>query len=293
MSGQWKIIQVFNNNVVLAEREDQRAVLLGRGIGFQRTAGASVPGESVHEVFSPSPAEPPEHLATLLTELPEELIGLSRELAGLAAIMCQIDLPDSTVIALADHIRFAVQRAIDGAEMSHPLEWEVRQLYPREFEFGRSALVHVQQTTGVRLDETEAVALALHVVNAQFTTANRDGANMALTARVTALLTQVLDLVDMRLPGPIDRSSMAAARFVTHLRYLLRRMLERGPDVPGPHDADPPLVQLSGTLQEQYPAAYRIASNVLLTMEMNLNIECSEDEVVYLTLHIARLMSGP
>ncbi len=205
--------------------------------------------------------------------------------------MCSVKIPDSTVVAIADHIRFAIDRAIEGVEMPNPLKWEVSQFYPREFAFGLQALKQIKSSTGVQLPEEEAVSLALHVVNAQFAQRGADPANMARTTQVTKLLSKTFDVLDSALGGePIDRESMDAARFVTHLRFLLRRIIDRGPT---PHEPEPGMLKLGTKISDEYPVAFQIAGRVIMMLEMELDTETSDDEVIYLTLHIARLMNSP
>ncbi|MFP7366241.1 PRD domain-containing protein [Corynebacterium callunae] len=286
----WKIIQVFNNSVVLAERGTDRAVLLGRGIGFGRAPGAAVQESAVQEHFRASGMQPPEHLARLIAELNPELIALARELAENAHFMCDVEIPDSTVIAMADHIRFAIDRAAQGISLPNPLRWEVSQFYPREYAFGIKALQHIKKASQVALPEEEAISLALHVVNAQFAQNSMQN-TMSRTAQLTALLAQVFDVIETALPNhEIDRDSTAAARFVTHLRYLLQRMIARGRD---PHQVEDAMLSLSTKVADEYPVAYAIAGKVIMMLQMELDTNCSDDEVVYLSLHIARLMRTP
>ncbi|ANE04882.1 PRD domain-containing protein [Corynebacterium crudilactis] len=286
----WKIIQVFNNNVVLAENGSDRAVLLGRGLGFGRARGAAVQPDAVQEYFHPSAIQPPEQLARLIAELNPEIISLARELAETAEFMCDVTIPDSTVVAMADHIRFAIDRAAQGIYLPNPLRWEVSQFYPREFAFGHKALAHIKSTTRVSLPEEEAVSLALHVVNAQFAQNTRQD-SMARTAQLTTLLTKVFDVVEAALPDQeIDRDSMTAARFITHLRFLLQRLIGREGKA---HEAEKGLISLSSKVADEYPVSFSIAGKVIMMLQLELDTTCSEDEAVYLALHIARLMKSP
>lgn len=286
----WKIVQVFNNNVVLAEKGSDRAVLLGRGIGFGRASGAAVTTEAIQEFFRPTTTQAPEQLARLITELSPQIISLARELAETAEFMCELDIPDSTVIAMADHIRFAIDRAGQGITLPNPLKWEVSQFYPREYNFGRKALRHIAQVSKVSLPEEEAVSLALHIVNAQFAQQTRQD-SMIKTAQLTTYLSRVFDLLESGLPDQeIDRESMSAARFITHLRFLLQRLINRGPD---DQENEPSMSSLSTKIAEEYPVAYTIAGRVIMMLQLELDTSCSEDESVYLALHIARLMKTP
>lgn len=81
--------------------------------------------------------------------------------------------------------------------------------------------------------DDEAVAVAMHVVNAQFASAG-----MGPTLEMTTKLNRIIGVIEMELGIVIDRDSMRAARFITHLRYLfraadpqaVRRRIQRGAD---------------------------------------------------------------
>lgn len=171
-SRSWEILQVFNNNVVLAVPQNahdmQQAILVGRGIGFAAERGDTVNPDHIQEVFTPQTAASTEHFTTMLSELPAELLGLARELAELASLLCGIKITDSFVIMLADHINAAVDRATRGVDLPNPMQWDTRQFYPREYEFGIRALVAIKQATGIQLYESERTAIAQHAVNAKY-----------------------------------------------------------------------------------------------------------------------------
>lgn len=303
----WEIVQVFNNNVVLACEQVRRrgqheptrqAVLVGTGIGFGARRGQTVDSTKIHEVFSPLGYGKMAQVATLLSEIPIELLTLARELADVASLLCGITVTDSFVIMLADHINAAIDRAIQGISLPNPWQWEMRQFYPREYEFGLRALALIKQATGVQLEEVEASSIGQHAVNAHFagftgkpTGEGKDGAefgeSFATTARMTELMAQTLEVVEASLGEKLDRNSMATARFVTHLRYLLQRMLG---DRKAPHVPDPGLLMMAESMQQSHPQAYRIAGLIVIKLESALDTKCSEDEILYLTLHVARLM---
>lgn len=285
----WTIVQVLNNNVVLASRGEERAVLLGRGIGFQQCPGAEVACSAVHQCFVPDTTAPPEQLARLVAEISPAQLDIAQELADLAKDMCRTTLPDTAVVALADHLRFAVNRALHGQVLPAPLEWEVRQLYAAEYAFGQAAIAVVQQRTGIQLDDSEAVSFALHVVTAQYAAGSGD---FVRTARLTELLCKSLDVVDAALPGGpgvLDRNSMVTARFITLLRFLLQRLT--APEVAG-RSEDPPLERLSRTVTTEYPEAYHVAQQLILMLSFEVGRECSPSEITYLTLHVARLTAS-
>jgi beta-glucoside operon transcriptional antiterminator len=135
----------------------------------------------------------------------------------------------------------------------------------------------VNEQLDVSLPRDEAIPIALHLVNAAF---NSD--NLALTFRMTGVLSQVFDMVDAAYGTPLDRESVNVARFITHLRYFFVRVHSGA-------QLDEGTVSFLEAMRNGYPDAYRCARHVREILELRLGQPVTEDETAYLTLHIARL----
>ena len=53
------------------------------------------------------------------------------------------------------------------------------------------------------------------------------------------------------------------------------------------------MLKLGAKVSDEYPVAFTISGKVIMMLQLELDTQCSEDEVVYLALHIARLMQRP
>lgn len=80
----------------------------------------------------------------------------------------------------------------------------------------------------------------------------------------------------------MDRQGLAAARFITHMRYFFARVAQEGQW----HDGGSALAQ---TLEQSYPEAVACAGKLAAVLELRLGVELSSDERAYLALHVARL----
>lgn len=272
------ILRVFNTNVVLARDGGGREVVLtGRGLGYQARPGQQVDVAKVLRTFVPEEGSSPESFAAMLATIaPEHVHLVDRVLAPVWAELRR-EPSSTTVLALADHLSFAIKRAQNGIVGAFPLRAELAHLYPRELSWAEGIITAVNAELGVELPQDEAVPIALHLVNAAF---NSD--NLALTHRMTNVLSQVLDMVEAAIDRPIDRDSLNVARFITHLRYFFVRMHS------DKQLADDPLSFLDA-VRSGYPDAHRCALHVRGVLEMRLGQPITEDETAYLALHIARL----
>lgn len=273
-----RVTKVFNNNVVLATDDgDHDVVVMGRGLGFQVRPGDTVRGDAVERTFVAGGATTPERIVALLEEIPEEEIDLTQEIVRRAQEEIGPHVTGHAVMPLADHISFALRRARDGLVIAYPLQWEVQHLYPQEVAFARRALVLIHERTGVGLPPLEAVPLALHLVNAQL-----GAGDLSRTVEMTEVFATVLELMRQEHGLELDEDSLDVARFITHLRYMMVRQ-HRGKPLADMQTA------LHDTVRQQHPDPFSSAEHVGRLLEERFGWTIGGDELLYLTLHVARL----
>lgn len=275
-----RISRIFNNNVALATNPaGEEVVVIGRGITFGKRKGQMIDPTRIEQTFVPESGTTSERLSWALSEIPAEVLSIATELEQEVKRDPAITVSHSFILPLADHLNFAVVRAKNGVVVDYPLAAEVTQLYPHELEFGRRALELVRRQFGVELPENEAVPLALHLVNSQFTTED-----MNRTFQMTEIFGQIFDIIATAYGKGVDEASMGAARFITHLRYLFVRAAKDGER---PEALELPAI--FETVKESYPKAFACAQKIYLLLEMQLGQELTTDELTYLTIHIERL----
>lgn len=181
-----KIAHIYNNNVVLARMDDgKEAVVIGRGLAFNKKKGATIDPAQVEQTFVPENTGT-EYVSSMLAKLPPEVLAVASELEQHATQVLGFNLAHSLVLPIADHLSYAIVRAKEGTTMEFPLSIEVAQLYPREHGFGQYAVQMVNQRLGVKLQDDEATAFAMHLVNTQFS-AN----DLGKTYRMTEVFAQI------------------------------------------------------------------------------------------------------
>lgn len=276
-----RIARVFNNNVVLARDDAGREVILtGRGLGFQARPGQTVKDALVVRVFVPTDGRDPDHLGQLLAGIPPEHIQLVEDAlvtVGLDAVRRNPAL----VIALADHVSFALRRAALGKDVEYPLLSEVRHLYADEYIQARALLSVINEHTSPKLADSEAVGLALHLVNAGFASGD-----LSYTYTMTGVIQQMVTVIEQSFGISLDADSgtVSVGRFVTHLRYLFVRIHQHR-QLTDEHSA------VGEAIREAYPEAAECADRLAAMLELRLGAAISDDEVSYLSLHVARVVA--
>lgn len=271
-----QVVRSLSNNAVLAQTGDgAKCVLVGKGIGWNKRLGDAVDMAAVTHRFVPDGRHTLPQLAAFISDIPLDIVLVAQKVVAALTARTAITGSQGLLLTVADHIHTARLR-LETDEGDHPLGWEVAQLYPDEFAAGREAVAIVERELGWSLPNGEAVAFALHLINAA-----AGGGNMAKTADMTRRIRQILDVVQAVLGRSLADDSMNVARFVTHLRYLFVR-IEGGQQI-----QDGMAVTLAPAVAG-IAGAQRAAERASGLFEMD-GAHLTRDEVSYLALHIARL----
>lgn len=281
-----RVKQVLNNSVVLGiDDAGTEVILLGPGLGFRTSPGDDVDPAAVQRTFVPDGIGSLERLAAMVEEISIDAVAASEEVMRAGRERLGPHVTARVLIPLADHIGFALRRVREGTAMEYPLRSELSYLYPAELAFGREALDIVERRTGVRLPASEAVPIAMHFVNAQF-----GSDDMREYVRMTEALQRILQIIDDEHGIRFDEGAVDVARFVTHLRFLFVRARQHpkppAPGVPGGSgDTDEVLAAVRASKPRQFASAVRIGA----LLEELFDWTVDADELLYLTLHVARL----
>ena len=162
-----KIAKILNNNVVVVQDERGREqVVMGRGLAFQKRVGEALDTALIEKVFALQSDELVQRLGELLSQIPLEVMTTCDRIIGLAAQRLG-KLQESLYITLTDHCYFAIERQKKGLAIKNVLLWDIKRLYPKEFELGQEARAIIAKRLNVELAEDEAGFIALHLVTAQ------------------------------------------------------------------------------------------------------------------------------
>lgn len=273
------ILRVFNNNVVLARDGDQEVILTGRGLGFKAKPGQRVDDTKVVRKFVPSDGRDPDHVAELIADIPPETIRLVTEAMARVGLGKQAEESPTLVMALADHVVGALRRAKRGTTVEYPLDAEVRSLYAEEYVQGEALVSALNAKLNGVLPRSEAVAFALHLVNAGFS-----NGDLSYTYTMTGVIQQMLAIIEHTYHVSLGQHNVSVGRFITHLRYLFVRIYQ-GRQL----DSEPePIVE---AIRQSYPDEVRCAKKIAEVVELRLGSSLTPAEIAYLALHVARVVA--
>ncbi|MDD4850743.1 MAG: PRD domain-containing protein [Gemmiger sp.] len=274
-----EILKKFNNNVALAQDGHGREmIVLGKGVGFPAMPYTLTDLSKVERTFYDVNTKSMD----ALRELPSELLLAAADIAEQARDELDCPLNPNLPFTLADHLAFAVERIREGTAQFAPLAYDVEHLYPREYGIARCALRTLQEMVGVALPESEAVSITLHLLNSE--TEVGDMHSTLMTAQITAAIT---DIVEDFFECPLPRASFSYSRFAMHLRYLVQRMTAPG-GAPVPEGG----TGLYREARREYPQEDACAARVVSYLQDTWGWACSQDEKLYLLMHIHRVITS-
>ncbi|WP_377888259.1 glucose PTS transporter transcription antiterminator GlcT [Alkalihalobacillus sp. R86527] len=276
MRGPFKIKKVLNNNVVIAFTEqNEEVVLTGKGIGFNQKHGEKLDETKVDKFFVLANETEQEQYKLLLTDVPEDFIGVMNDAISLIEDKLGADLDEHIHVSLTDHLSFAIKRLRQGLDVKYPFLVETQTMYPKEYTVAESVIQLLKNKLNMELPDGEIGFVALHIHSA---ITNR---SLSTLNRYSALINLLVSVIEESLSLRISRTGIDYLRLVRHLRHAIDRSEQ---DLPvEAHE------RLEKVLKEEYPLCYNLAWKLIKIMQRELATTFPEAEAVYLTMHLQRL----
>lgn len=274
-----RLTKTLNNNVAVAQDEDDREfVVIGLGIGYVELGG-EIPEDKIERVFTS--VEQQSQLYQLVNAIPQRYFDLAREIVDYAQSTLGVRLADSIYIALTDHVAYVHERAQKGLLPKNSLTWEISQYYRSEFEVGKKAIELLDdELEGIEttLGDAEAASIALHLINAE-----QEGAGSRQGIDGLRLMDQVMQIIRYQAHLAYSEGDLDYQRLAVHVRFFVQRVL-------GGEQTQVPSA-LSKMVRESYPEAYSVAEHVRAFVEGKIERSIGDEEIIYLIIHIARLLN--
>lgn len=274
-----KIDKIINNNLIRTfDNNGKEVLVIGCGLGFQKKIGDTVDQSKIEKIYAIENKSDSNKLMTLLSEIPLEYIQVSNEIISYAKYSLGKRLNDNIYISLTDHISFAIERYKQGLNFNNALLWEIKRFYNHEFLIGKEALAIIKKRLNIELPEDEAASIALHIVNAQL-----NSRNMNDTLDITKIIQNILNIVKFHFNIELDEYSLHYERFITHLKFFAQRMLS-GKVIKSDDN------NFCDMIRGQYKDEYLCAEKIKKYIQKEFNHEISDEEMMYLTVHIKRVI---
>lgn len=269
-----QVIKKINNNVALASNNNEEIIIVGKGVGFPK-----IPYELVDESIIETVYVTTKNMKAfeILNGIPTEVSELTEEIIKYGEKYLGEKINSVIFLTLSDHINSTIERYKDLININNPLEWQIKHLYPKEYHIGVEATKIIEKRFKIKLPTSEASFIALHFVNCQM-----GSGEMRKTSEVTSIAGEILNIIKYHFKIDFEETSINFSRFVTHLMYFLQRQLN-GTSLQDGNEA------VYEMIKEKYIEEIKCVEKIEKHIADNYNLMCSNDEKLYLILHIQRL----
>ena len=269
-----KVIKNINNTVAhCTDSRGREVIVFGKGIGF-RKPGEEIPLSEISRTFY----NIKDTDFAVLRTIPTVIINTAVYIVDYVSEKLSIYFPSSTAIALADHLQFAIERKDKNIYLSQPIIEDIRQLYPEEMEAAYEALKIIKRATGESLPRIEAGTLAMHFINDRIQVEDEVRINTADFIRKAAAA------IEEHFGIEIDRENFNYSRFATHLDYLIRRLSNN-------EQSESCNAEMFEQMKTQFPDSMACAEKISNLMKRTYGFVINDEELMYLTVHINRMIS--
>lgn len=271
-----KLIKALNNSALIVEKDGLEKVVLGKGIGFGLKPGDFVDVNKVDRIFSAN-SEDKNRLIALIQEIPDQYLEVSEEIIAYARGVLKKEISDTIYISLTDHLYFIFERYHQNIMPSNPFKYDVQRFYEKEYKIGKKAVELLEDEFQVKLNDDEAAAIAMHIINAEF------DMDTYRSIEMLQLMEGIIQVIRYQLKIDWNEESMNFQRLMTHLKFFVQRIMLKVQ-----YEEENPLYD---AVKEQYPKAYECVLRIKEFIEKKYMFHVSKDECTYLMIHIQRLMS--
>ena len=272
------LVKNINNNVALClDSKGQEVVVFGKGVGFLKPP-SEVPLSKIQRTFY----DLNRNFLPLLDDIPLDVIDFtSRQVAQIRGKL-PYETNANLIMTLADHLAFAMTRAKKGIYTPMPSIYEMEQNYPVEVEIGRQIVKAMEQAFHVKLPKGEVQGVAMHFINASL--GSPSSGQLTAEEEYETILERMTQIVEHALQVTIRRDTFNYARFATHVQYLLKRV-----QADSPIDSDN--LQVYASIRDEYKDVSACVDQIHEYLQRNWSIDLSEEEKLYLIMHINRVIS--
>lgn len=275
------IKKVYNNNVILAfENSSKKEVILtGCGIGFGKKPNDTIDDSKIEKKFVIQDNNFESKVNKLASEIPEEVFAVSSAIIEYAEKNLNTTLDEYIYISLTDHIYFALKRYKENLPIKNELLYELRRIHKKEYEIGKWAIEYINKTFNVNFLIDEAGFIAMHIINANY----RESTNKSCL--IMNIINQILDIIKNYYSIEFIEDEINFDRLLTHLKFFAKRLIDKTESIDTNNNG------LLEIVKVQYKESYDCVKQIKSFIEENYIYKVNDDEVLYLILHINRVIS--
>ncbi len=272
----FKILKVLNNNGLLVMDLDskQEYIFLGKGVGFGKKVNQNVNNienakayrfteeqsrqDSIHTIKSISP---------VFIEIAGNIIEEAEKKFGA--------VDNNILLALADHIAFAIRRMQEGVELKNPFAKEIKVLFEEEYSVAKMGKEFIKEKIGVEINDDEVGYITLHV----HTALTRE--HVVQSMDIARMIQEGIQKIEMELGTMLDDETISYTRLLTHMKFMILRVIN-----------DEKLhLDMTSYVLDNFPNSFDLAKRSCKEFENITKKPFPDIEISYFAIHIERVKS--
>ena len=271
-----RVIKKINNNVALClDNNNHELIAFGKGIGFPKIPYQLDDLNKIDRTYYGIN----HNYLNLIDEIPEEIFEISAKIADYASGKIMNELNPNIIFTLADHINFAIQRYQKKIAIKMPFSYDIQHLYEKEMNIGKIAVKFINKELKIRLSSDEAVGIALHFINSENMEKTKNG-----NISENAIIDDIVSIIEKEFNIGISKKGINYSRFISHMQYLLKRQ-EKYITINSDNE------KMFEMMKKEYQQTFECVLKIKRYIEEKLGWNPSNEELLYLMLHVNRLCS--
>ena len=272
-----KIMKIFSNNVVLCKNiaENTEMIAVGSGIGFNKKNDEELSSENIDKLYQPIDEKDMRYFNEISNSIDNELIGIVEESMKIIDDELEGKLSSNFHITMLSHITFAIERAKYGTIIKNPFLEEIKMLYFQEYSISERFINDLNSKLENKLVKDEIGFISMHVHAAI------RGVKVSETSEQLKLIYDLIKIIENELGQRIDKESPDFVRLLTHLKFAVNRIKNN--------------IKIENILLPEIKIKlkkyYKVAKKVALFAKKEYFLEFTEDEIGYITIHLAKIKS--
>ena len=273
-----KIIRILNNNVVQAQDDDGREVILmGKGIAFMGHGG-KIDSTKIEKVFTLNKNEFNAQMNEMFRQIPEEFWDFGTRVVNYIEQNLDISLSAAFYVALVDHIYVSVERYKQDIQIPDIFSAETRYVFPEIYKVSLEVVGMMNDEFGYEFSESEAGFIALHIIDAESDLSHvRDNT-------ITVLTQDILKIVEKRFGVYPTNETINGTRFLIHLKYLANKIF-----LHEKIDNNELYAAIFNNLVRDFPNHYAAVLEIVYVVQNKYQYDISRDEQCYLLIHLIKI----
>ncbi|MFC4697732.1 PRD domain-containing protein [Enterococcus aquimarinus] len=274
-----KIVRVYNNNAVaILTKDNKEAVIIGSGIGFNKKINDSIDEKQAEKIYYVQSNLQTKFLDLFQGTQEEYFVAAEKILQHAKDLGMEVTAP--AIMALTEHISFAIQRFEEGLQTTNLMLQEIKSYYPKEFAIGQWGVRYLRVHFNVDLGENEAGYIALHVINSLHRFDSKETVDTLRFVKHSIICIE--ELYDIQ----ILQSEFDSMRLITHLKFLAQRVfLKKTLDENNYQDVYELLVE-KNQKHLHFADAYK------KMVKENFDHELTIQELIYILMHLTKFINN-